>query len=242
MPVVVAAVVRVGRGVGRVGGDRSVGVVAAPEVVQGTALLLAADAAANKRDGYDVIPRRKNCPALARYGAVSMQNAARGDDDHTARAAALILGSLTSDRGKALRARRFCKVATGIPVYFADRIAPGSAPQTRTPTGSCASTSARAPTSRRSAEEIDASPAHSTLERLVNPGLVYVGLRAWCWSWWRRSGSAVPRRCADLLGTGRHVGAPDALAPAKLLKISCWRRGTRRAAACSAPSLPLPPN
>ena len=44
-----------------------------------------------REDGYGVIPRTKNGPALAGYGAITMANALDPDDHHTARAVAPVI-------------------------------------------------------------------------------------------------------------------------------------------------------
>jgi transposase, IS30 family len=72
-------------------------------------------------EGFGVIPRTHNGPALAGYGAVTMKNAL-----------AAMMGtlpeqlrrSLTWDRGKELSAHAAFKVETGIPVFFADPHSP----------------------------------------------------------------------------------------------------------------------
>jgi IS30 family transposase len=74
-----------------------------------------------REDGYGVIPRTKNGPALAGYGAVTMKDAL------TATMTTLpeqLRRSLTWDRGKELSAHAAFKVETGIPVYFADPKSP----------------------------------------------------------------------------------------------------------------------
>jgi IS30 family transposase len=74
-----------------------------------------------REDGYGLIPRTKNGPALAGYGAVSMKNAL------VATMATLpeqLRRSLTWDRGKELSQHAQFKVETGIPVYFADPQSP----------------------------------------------------------------------------------------------------------------------
>ena len=74
-----------------------------------------------REDGYGVIPRTKNGPALAGYGAITMKNALA--NTMTTLPEQLRL-SLTWDRGKELSAHAQFKVETGIPVYFADPHSP----------------------------------------------------------------------------------------------------------------------
>ena len=97
-----------------------------------------------REEGYGVIPRTKNGPALAGYGAVTMKNALAATITTLPEQ---LRRSLTWDRGKELSAARA--------VHGRDRAsrstsptrtAPGSAAPTRTRTGCCASTSRRAPT------------------------------------------------------------------------------------------------
>ena len=71
--------------------------------------------------GYGVIPRTKNGPPLAGYGAVTMRNALAAT---MTTLPAQLCRSLTWDRGKELSAHAAFKVETGITVYFADPHSP----------------------------------------------------------------------------------------------------------------------
>jgi IS30 family transposase len=71
--------------------------------------------------GYGVIPRTKNGPALAGYGAITMANAL--EQTITARPQEL-RRSLTWDRGKELSAHPQFSIASGVKVYFADPKSP----------------------------------------------------------------------------------------------------------------------
>jgi transposase, IS30 family len=74
-----------------------------------------------RQDGYGVIPRTKNGPALAGYGAVTMKNALAAT---IATLPQQLRRSLTWDRGKEMSAHAQFTIETGIPVYFADPHSP----------------------------------------------------------------------------------------------------------------------
>jgi IS30 family transposase len=90
--------------------------------------------------------REKRSPALAGHGAEAVREA-------ITRAMATLpkklRKSLTWDQGTEMAQHQQLSIDTGLEVYFCDPQAPGSAEPTRTPTGYCASTSRRAPTSAR---------------------------------------------------------------------------------------------
>jgi IS30 family transposase len=74
-----------------------------------------------REDGYGVIPRTKNGPALAGYGAITMKNALATTMSSLPQQ---LRRSLTWDRGKELSAHAEFTVETNIPVYFADPMSP----------------------------------------------------------------------------------------------------------------------
>lgn len=74
-----------------------------------------------REEGYGTIPRTKNGPALAGYGAISMKNALASS---MATLPAQLARSVTWDRGKEMSAHAQFKVETGIPVFFADPHSP----------------------------------------------------------------------------------------------------------------------
>jgi IS30 family transposase len=74
-----------------------------------------------REDGYGVIPRTKNGPALAGYGAITMKDALAATMTTLPEQ---LRRSLTWDRGKELSAHVAFKVETGIVVYFADPKSP----------------------------------------------------------------------------------------------------------------------
>ncbi|MBF4587400.1 IS30 family transposase [Curtobacterium sp. VKM Ac-2887] len=71
--------------------------------------------------GYGLIPPRKNGPALAGYGAVTMKNALVATFDALP---ASLRRSLTWDRGKEMSAHTLLTAQIGMPVYFADAKSP----------------------------------------------------------------------------------------------------------------------
>src|SRR5580765_5341315 len=74
-----------------------------------------------REEGFGVIARTKNGPALAGYGAVTMKNALASVMTTLPKQ---LRRSLTWDRGKELSQHAAFKVETGIPVYFADPQSP----------------------------------------------------------------------------------------------------------------------
>ena len=74
-----------------------------------------------REDGVGVVPRTKNGPPLAGYGAVTMKNALAVT---MSTLPAQLRRSLTWDRGKELSQHVAFRVETGIPVYFADPQSP----------------------------------------------------------------------------------------------------------------------
>ena len=74
-----------------------------------------------REDGYGVIARTKNGPALAGYGAVTMANAL---ESTITTLPEQLRRSLTWDRGKEMSQHAAFTVATGVAVYFADPQSP----------------------------------------------------------------------------------------------------------------------
>ena len=74
-----------------------------------------------REEGYGTIPRTKNGPPLAGYGAVTMKNALAATMTTLPEQ---LRRSLTWDRGKELSQHAAFKIETGIPVYFADPQSP----------------------------------------------------------------------------------------------------------------------
>src|SRR5438034_1076844 len=69
-----------------------------------------------REEGYGVVPRTKNGPALAGYGAEAMKDATTLPEQ--------LRRSLTWDRGKELSQLTQLKIDTGVAVYFADPHSP----------------------------------------------------------------------------------------------------------------------
>jgi len=74
-----------------------------------------------REEGYGLIPRTKNGPALAGYGAVTMANAL---NNTVADMPALLWQSLTWDRGKELSDHARFTFESGVKVFFADPHSP----------------------------------------------------------------------------------------------------------------------
>ena len=74
-----------------------------------------------REEGFGVIPRTKNGPALAGYGAVTMKNALSATMTTLPEQ---LRRSLTWDRGKELSQHAAFRIETSIPVYFADPQSP----------------------------------------------------------------------------------------------------------------------
>jgi IS30 family transposase len=74
-----------------------------------------------REDGFGVIPRTKNGPPLAGYGAIAMKNTLASTITSLPEQ---LRRSLTWDRGKELSAHAQFKIETGVPVYFADPHSP----------------------------------------------------------------------------------------------------------------------
>lgn len=74
-----------------------------------------------REEGFGVVPRTKNGPPLAGYGAITMKNALSSS---MTTLPAQLRRSLTWDRGKELSAHATFSVETGIPVFFADPQSP----------------------------------------------------------------------------------------------------------------------
>ena len=74
-----------------------------------------------RADGYGTVPRTKNGPALAGYGAVDMKDALAATMTTLPQQ---LQRSLTWDRGKELSQHAQFKIDTGIAVYFADPYSP----------------------------------------------------------------------------------------------------------------------
>ena len=74
-----------------------------------------------REEGFGVIPRTKNGPPLAGYGAVAMKNALAATITTLPEQ---LRRSLTWDRGKEMSAHAEFRIETGLRVYFADPHSP----------------------------------------------------------------------------------------------------------------------
>lgn len=74
-----------------------------------------------REQGHGTVPRTKNGPPLAGYGAITMKNALT---DAMSALPTQLRRSLTWDRGKELSAHAEFTVRTNVPVYFADPRSP----------------------------------------------------------------------------------------------------------------------
>jgi IS30 family transposase len=74
-----------------------------------------------REDGYGMIPRTKNGPALAGSGAITMATAL---EQTITTLPSELCRSLTWDRGKELSAHAQFSITSGIKVYFADPTSP----------------------------------------------------------------------------------------------------------------------
>jgi len=121
-----------------------------------------------RMDGHGQ-PTVKNGPPLAGHGAEAVRDAI---------AAAIttlpqqLRRSLTWDQGTEMAQHAKLRIETGLPVYFCDPTAPGSAVRTRTPTGCCGSTSPRGPTSASTAS---ATSRLWPLRSTADPGKLSLG-------------------------------------------------------------------
>jgi IS30 family transposase len=82
-----------------------------------------------REEGFGVVPRTKNGPPLAGYGAVTMKNALAATITTLPEQ---LRRSLTWDRGKEMSAHVQFKIETGLPVYFADPKSPWPPRRVRT--------------------------------------------------------------------------------------------------------------
>ena len=96
-----------------------------------------------RENGYGLVPRTKNGPALGGYGAVTMANALK---ETVSSLPAQLKQSLTWDRRKELSDHARFTIESGVKVFFANPAAHGSAARMKTRMAFYGNTSPRAAT------------------------------------------------------------------------------------------------
>ena len=189
-----------------------------------------------REDGYGVIPRTKNGPALAGYGAVTMKNALASTMTTLPEQ---LRRSLTWDRGKELSQHAAFKIETGIPVYFADPQSPWQRGTNENTNGLLRQYFPKGTDlSRWSAEEIEAVAAALNSTTAQDPRLEDTGRSP------RRTPtlSATSRCCDDRLslvssrlGAGRMASSAAFLSSTRA--VSMWRAMSHTPGTASRPAI-----